>query len=162
MIMPYNRVAKDINGYSKEEFIKKIEEKFEIEESAAAVEPAYKAEFGMYLDEKWYKLKAKKDILSDDPVDGLDVAILQNNLLEPVLGIHDPKTDKRIDFVGGIRGLLELEKRCHTDCVLAFSMYPTSIAELFAVADAGRLMPPKSTWFEPKLRSGLFIHKIEE
>ncbi len=162
MIMPYNRVAKDINGYSKEEFIKKIEEKFEIEESAAAVEPAYKAEFGMYLDEKWYKLKAKKDILSDDPVDGLDVAILQNNLLEPVLGIHDPKTDKRIDFVGGIRGLLELEKRCHTDCVLAFSMYPTSIAELFAVADAGRLMPPKSTWFEPKLRSGLFIYKIEE
>lgn len=162
MIMPYNRVVKDLNGYSKEEFIKKIEEKFEIEESAAAVEPAYKPEFGMYLDEKWYKLKAKKDILSDDPVDGLDVAILQNNLLEPVLGIHDPKTDKRIDFVGGIRGLLELEKRCHTDCVLAFSMYPTSIAELFAVADAGRLMPPKSTWFEPKLRSGLFIHKIEE
>lgn len=162
MIMPYNRVVKDLNGYSKEEFIKKIEEKFEIEESAAVVEPAYKAEFGMYLDEKWYKLKAKKDILSDDPVDGLDVAILQNNLLEPVLGIHDPKTDKRIDFVGGIRGLLELEKRCHTDCVLAFSMYPTSIAELFAVADAGRLMPPKSTWFEPKLRSGLFIHKIEE
>lgn len=162
MIMPYNRVVKDLNGYSKEEFIKKIEEKFEIEESAAAVEPAYKAEFGMYLDEKWYKLKAKKDILSDDPADGLDVAILQNNLLEPVLGIHDPKTDKRIDFVGGIRGLLELEKRCHTDCVLAFSMYPTSIAELFAVADAGRLMPPKSTWFEPKLRSGLFIHKIEE
>ena len=162
MIMPYNRVVKDLNGYSKEEFIKKIEEKFEIEESAAAVEPAYKAEFGMYLDEKWYKLKAKKDILSDDPVDGLDVAILQNNLLEPVLGIHDPKTDKRIDFVGGIRGLLELEKRCHTDCVLAFSMYPTFIAELFAVADAGRLMPPKSTWFEPKLRSGLFIHKIEE
>ena len=162
MIMPYNRVVKDLNGYSKEEFIKKIEEKFEIEERAAAVEPAYKAEFGMYLDEKWYKLKAKKDILSDDPVDGLDVAILQNNLLEPVLGIHDPKTDKRIDFVGGIRGLLELEKRCHTDCVLAFSMYPTSIAELFAVADAGRLMPPKSTWFEPKLRSGLFIHKIEE
>ena len=160
MIMPYNRVVKDLNGYSKEEFIKKTEEKFEIEESAAAVEPAHKAEFGMYLDEKWYKLKAKKDILSDDPVDGLDVAILQDNLLEPVLGIHDPKTDKRIDFVGGIRGLLELEKRCHTDCVLAFSMYPTSIAELFAVADAGRLMPPKSTWFEPKLRSGLFIHKL--
>lgn len=162
MIMPYNRVVKDLNGYSKEEFIKKTEEKFEIEESAAAVEPAHKAEFGMYLDEKWYKLKAKKDILSDDPVDGLDVAILQDNLLEPVLGIYDPKTDKRIDFVGGIRGLSELEKRCHTDCVLAFSMYPTSIAELFAVADAGRLMPPKSTWFEPKLRSGLFIHKIEE
>lgn len=162
MIMPYNRVVKDLNGYSKEEFIKKIEEKFEIEESSVTVEPADKAEFGMYLDEKWYKLKAKKDILSDDPVDGLDVAILQDNLLEPVLGIHDPKTDKRIDFVGGIRGLSELEKRCHADCVLAFSMYPTSIAELFAVADAKRLMPPKSTWFEPKLRSGLFIHRIEE
>lgn len=162
MIMPYNRVVKDLNGYSKEEFIKKTEEKFEIEESAAAVEPAHKAEFGMYIDEKWYKLKAKKDILSDDPVDGLDVAILQDNLLEPVLGIYDPKTDKRIDFVGGIRGLSELEKRCHADCVLAFSMYPTSIAELFAVADAKRLMPPKSTWFEPKLRSGLFIHRIEE
>lgn len=162
MIMPYNRVVKDLNGYSREEFRKKVSEKFIIEESATEVSPDKKATFGMYLDEKWYKLTAKKDILSDDPVDGLDVAILQNNLLEPVLGIHDPKTDKRIDFVGGIRGLAELEKRCHEDCVLAFSMYPTSIAELFAVADAGRLMPPKSTWFEPKLRSGIFIHKIEE
>ena len=162
MIMPYNRVVKDLNGYSSEEFMKIISEKFDIEESAEAVSPAKKADFGMYLDDKWYKLTAKQDILSDDPVDGLDVAILQDNLLEPVLGIHDPKTDKRIDFVGGIRGLEELEKRCHTDCVLAFSMYATSIAELFAVADAKRLMPPKSTWFEPKLRSGLFIHKIEE
>lgn len=162
MIMPYNRVVKDLNGYSREEFRKKVSEKFIIEESATEVSPDKKATFGMYLDEKWYKLTAKKDILSDDPVDGLDVAILQNNLLEPVLGIHDPKTDKRIDFVGGIRGLAELEKRCHEDCVLAFSMYPTSIAELFAVADAGRLMPPKSTWFEPKLRSGIFIHRIEE
>ena len=162
MIMPYNRVVKDLNGYSSEEFMKIISEKFNIEESKEAVSPAKKADFGMYLDDKWYKLTAKQDILSDDPVDGLDVAILQDNLLEPVLGIHDPKTDKRIDFVGGIRGLEELEKRCHTDCVLAFSMYATSIAELFAVADAKRLMPPKSTWFEPKLRSGLFIHKIEE
>ena len=162
MIMPYNRVVKDLNGYSSEEFMKIISEKFDIEESKEAVSPAKKADFGMYLDDKWYKLTAKQDILSDDPVDGLDVAILQDNLLEPVLGIHDPKTDKRIDFVGGIRGLEELEKRCHTDCVLAFSMYATSIAELFAVADAKRLMPPKSTWFEPKLRSGLFIHKIEE
>ena len=160
--MPYNRVVKDLNGYSSEEFMKIISEKFNIEESKEAVSPAKKADFGMYLDDKWYKLTAKQDILSDDPVDGLDVAILQDNLLEPVLGIHDPKTDKRIDFVGGIRGLEELEKRCHTDCVLAFSMYATSIAELFAVADAKRLMPPKSTWFEPKLRSGLFIHKIEE
>ena len=162
MIMPYNRVVKDLNGYSSGEFMKIISEKFDIEESKEAVSPAKKADFGMYLDDKWYKLTAKQDILSDDPVDGLDVAILQDNLLEPVLGIHDPKTDKRIDFVGGIRGLEELEKRCHTDCVLAFSMYATSIAELFAVADAKRLMPPKSTWFEPKLRSGLFIHKIEE
>lgn len=115
----------------------------------------------MYLDEKWYKLKAKKDILSDDPVDGLDVAILQNNLLEPVLGIHDPKTDKRIDFVGGIRGLLELEKD-----VILIACWHFNVSNFhsraFAVADAGRLMPPKSTWFEPKLRSGLFIHKIEE
>jgi len=162
MIMPYNRVVKDLNGYSVEDFKKLVSEKFDIEESDSAVSPDKKSVFGMYLDKKWYKLIAKKDIISDDPVDGLDVAILQDNLLEPVLGIHDPKTDKRIDFVGGIRGLSELERRCQDDCVLAFSMYPTSIEELFAVADAGRLMPPKSTWFEPKLRSGLFIHRIEE
>jgi len=142
--------------------LKLVSEKFDIQESDSAVSPDKKSVFGMYLDKKWYKLIAKKDIISDDPVDGLDVAILQDNLLEPVLGIHDPKTDKRIDFVGGIRGLSELERRCQDDCVLAFSMYPTSIEELFAVADAGRLMPPKSTWFEPKLRSGLFIHRIEE
>ena len=125
-----------------------------------AVMPENKAEFGMYLAGQWYTLKARPEILSEDPVDGLDVAILQNNLLEPVLGIHDPKTDKRIDFVGGIRGLKELERRCNSDCKIAFSMYPTSIGELFAVADANRLMPPKSTWFEPKLRSGIFIHRI--
>lgn len=160
MIMPYNRVVKDLNGYNTDEFIKKISEKFEVEKKKTEVMPDKKAVFGMYLDGEWYKLTAKEEILSDDPVDGLDVAILQNNLLEPVLGIKDPKTDKRIDFVGGIRGLSELERRCHKDCVLAFSMYPTSIAELFLVADAKRLMPPKSTWFEPKLRSGLFIHRI--
>ena len=114
----------------------------------------------MYLGGKWYRLTAKQEILSEDPVDGLDVSLLQNNVLTPILGIDDPKTDKRIDFVGGIRGIGELERRCGEDCVLAFSMYPTSIQELFAVADAGRLMPPKSTWFEPKLRSGLFIHRI--
>ena len=98
--------------------------------------------------------------MSDDPVKGLDVSILQDNVLKPLFGIDDPKTDKRIDFVGGIRGLSELERRCRTDCRIAFAMYPTSISELFAVADAGLLMPPKSTWFEPKLRSGLFIHDI--
>ena len=141
MIMPYNRVVKDLK-------------------SSTQVAPSKKGEFGMYLGRKWYTLTAKEEILSSDPVDGLDVAVLQNNVLEPLLGIHDPKTDKRIDFVGGIRGLGELERRCDNDCVLAFSMYATSIGELFAVADAGLLMPPKSTWFEPKLRSGLFIHRF--
>lgn len=160
MILPYNRVVKDLNGYTQEEFLNKIKEKFDIAESDRQVSPYKKGTFGMYLGGKWYKLTAHKDIMSDDPVDGLDVAVLQDNLLAPVLGIGDPKTDKRIDFVGGIRGLSELEKRCREDCVVAFSMYATSIAELFAVADAGKLMPPKSTWFEPKLRSGLFIHRI--
>lgn len=160
MILPYNRVVKDLNGYTQEEFLNKIKEKFDIAESDKQVSPDKKGTFGMYLGEKWYKLTAHKDIMSDDSVDGLDVAVLQDNLLAPVLGIGDPKTDKRIDFVGGIRGLSELEKRCREDCVVAFSMYATSIAELFAVADAGKLMPPKSTWFEPKLRSGLFIHRI--
>ena len=160
MILPYNRVVKDLNGYTQEEFLNKIKEKFDIAESDRQVSPDKKGTFGMYLGGKWYKLTAHKDIMSDDPVDGLDVADLQDNLLAPVLGIGDPKTDKRIDFVGGIRGLSELEKRCREDCVVAFSMYATSIAELFAVADAGKLMPPKSTWFEPKLRSGLFIHRI--
>ena len=160
MILPYNRVVKDLNGYTHEEFLNKIKEKFDIAESDKQVSPDKKGTFGMYLGGKWYKLTAHKDIMSDDPVDGLDVAVLQDNLLAPVLVIGDPKTDKRIDFVGGIRGLSELEKRCREDCVVAFSMYATSIAELFAVADAGKLMPPKSTWFEPKLRSGLFIHRI--
>ena len=116
----------------------------------------------MYLEDEWYSLVAKEEIKSEDAVEGLDVSLLQNYLLDPILGIKDPKTDKRIDFVGGIRGLGELERRVHTDMKVAFSMYPTSIAELFAVADAERLMPPKSTWFEPKLRSGLFIHFIEK
>lgn len=160
MIMPYNRVVKDLNGLSEEEFMAKIKDKFTVSESSTQVAPSKKGEFGMYLGKKWYTLTAKEEILSSDPVDGLDVAVLQNNVLEPLLGIHDPKIDKRIDFVGGIRGLGELERRCSEDCVLAFSMYATSIGELFAVADAGLLMPPKSTWFEPKLRSGLFIHRF--
>ena len=160
MIMPYNRVVKDLNGLSEEEFMAKIKDKFTVSESSTQVAPSKKGEFVMYLGKKWYTLTAKEEILSSDPVAGLDVAVLQNNVLEPLLGIHDPKTDKRIDFVGGIRGLGELERRCSEDCVLAFSMYATSIGELFAVADAGLLMPPKSTWFEPKLRSGLFIHRF--
>lgn len=115
----------------------------------------------MFLEDEWYVLTAKNEILSEDAVEGLDVSILQNYLLAPILGIQDPKSDKRIDFVGGIRGLEELERRVHSDMKVAFSMYSTSIGELFAVADAGRLMPPKSTWFEPKLRSGLFLHDLE-
>ena len=162
MIMDYNRVVKDLNGYTKEEFLNVISKDFIVEEKEAALSPEKKGTFGMYLEGKWYLLTAKPELTSNDPVDGLDVAILQNHLLEPVLGIKDPKTDKRIGFVGGIRGLKELEKRAESDMKLAFSMYPTSIGELFAVADAGRLMPPKSTWFEPKLRSGIFIHEIED
>jgi len=161
MIMSYNRVVKDLNGNSSEEFIGKISECFTVTEMGTEnYQPENKGEFGMYLDEKWYKLSSKVTPPADDPVANLDVAILQDYLLGPVLGIGDPKTDKRIDFVGGIRGLDELVKRTHTDMKVAFSMYPTSIQELFAVADAGMLMPPKSTWFEPKLRSGLFIHRI--
>lgn len=160
MIMDYNRVVRDLNGNTKDEFLAKIEEKFDVRESSGQVAPSKKGEVGMYLDGKWYVLNAHADILSDDPVDGLDVAVLQNNVLTPILGIEDPRTDKRIDFVGGIRGLSELERRVSEGMAVAFSMYPTSIGELFAVADAGLLMPPKSTWFEPKLRSGIFIHRI--
>lgn len=160
MIMDYNRVVKDLNGLSEEEFIDEISGNFTVTISDGQVKPEKKGIFGMYLNKKWYRLAAKKEILSDDPVGGLDVSILQNYLLTPVLGIGDPRTDKRIDFIGGIRGLSELERRADSDMKVAFSMYPTSIGELFDVADKGLLMPPKSTWFEPKLRSGIFIHKI--
>lgn len=160
MILPYNRVIKDLNGYESAAFIEKISQHFDVKSSDVQVNPEHKGEFGMYLEGKWYKLTAHQDIQSTHPVDGLDVAILQQYVLTALLGIKDPKTDNRIDFVGGIRGLEELERRCSKDCVLAFSMYATSISELFAVSDANLLMPPKSTWFEPKLRSGMFIHKI--
>lgn len=159
-ILPYNRVVRDLNGYDKKEFLDKISEYFIVTPVDGAYQPDEKATFGMYLCNQWYKLTAKSDILSKDPVLGLDVSVLQNYLLAPILGIDDPRTDNRIDFVGGIRGLGELEKRANSDMKLAFSMYPTSIEELFDVADAGLLMPPKSTWFEPKLRSGIFIHKL--
>ena len=158
--MDYNRVVKDLNGLTADEFLGKLGELFEVEKAQEAVKPAQKGEFGLFLDDCWYKLNAKDSIKNSDAVEGLDVSILQNEVLSPILGIGDPRTDKRIDFVGGIRGLKELEGRCHKDMKLAFSMYPTSISELFDVADAGRLMPPKSTWFEPKLLSGLFIHGI--
>ena len=161
-ILDYNRVVKDLNGLTREVFLDKIRQNFTVEKiGAQAVRPTEKGTFGMYLDDEWYLLTAQEAIRSTDAVEGLDVSILQNHLLAPILGIEDPKSDKRIDFVGGIRGLQELERRVHTDMRVAFSMYPTSIGELFAVADAGRLMPPKSTWFEPKLRSGLFLHDLE-
>lgn len=161
MIMDYNRVVKDLNGLSSEAFLQKVQELFEVKAvTKEERSPKKKGDFSMYLDGQWYLCTIKAADRSDDPVEGLDVSLLQNLLLSPVLGIGDPKTDKRIDFVGGIRGLDELEKRCATDCAVAFAMYATDIQELFAVADAGLLMPPKSTWFEPKLRSGLFIHEI--
>lgn len=161
MIMPYNRVVKDLNGLTSDEFIEEVKKSFDIEKvGTEPYNPQKKGEVGMYLDNVWYKLSAKNEILSDDVVEGLDVSLLQNNVLNPILGIADPRIDKRIDFIGGIRGLAELERRCALDMKVAFAMYPTSIQELFNVADAGKLMPPKSTWFEPKLRSGLFIHEI--
>mgnify|MGYP003103436723 FL=1 len=161
MILPYNRVVKDLNGLSREQFFEAVKEKFELEEiGKEPYAPAEKGTFGMYLDNTWYALKVLPQYKNADPVKGLDVSILQDQLLGPVLGIGDPRTDKRIDFIGGIRGLKELERRVSEDMEIAFSMYPTSIEELLAVADAGLLMPPKSTWFEPKLRSGLFIHKL--
>lgn len=161
-ILDYNRVVKDLNGLDVAAFLTRIGEYFTVEKKGQApYRPTKKGMFGMYLEDEWYSLVAKEKIKSEDAVEGLDVSLLQNYLLDPILGIKDPKTDKRIDFVGGIRGLGELERRVHTDMKVAFAMYPTSIAELFAVADAGRLMPPKSTWFEPKLRSGLFLHEIE-
>ncbi|MCQ2569837.1 MAG: DUF1015 family protein, partial [Limosilactobacillus sp.] len=161
MIMDYNRVVKDLNGHTEEELLSKLSEVGSITElTSDDKHPTCKGDVSMFLSGKWYILKFKPELLVDDPVEGLDVSVLQNNVLEPIFGINDPKTDKRIDFVGGIRGLKELEKRVATDCKIAFAMYPTSIAELFAVADANLLMPPKSTWFEPKLRSGLFIHKF--
>ncbi len=159
-ILPYNRVIKDLNGYSKDEFIDKLRDLFTVETVSSQYLPDAKHTFGMYLEGLWYKLTAKAEICVGDPVKGLDVSVLQDNVLGPILGIDDPRTDKRIDFVGGIRGLDELERRANGDMKLAFSMYPTSIEELFDVADAGLLMPPKSTWFEPKLRSGIFIHKL--
>lgn len=160
MIMDYNRVVADLNGFTEAEFMDKVSEMFDIALETETVHPAVKGQVGMYLGGKWYRLSAKASICSEDAVKGLDVSLLQDYVLMPVLGIMDPKIDKRIDFVGGIRGLSELERRVEEGMAVAFSMYPTSIGELFAVADAGLLMPPKSTWFEPKLRSGLFIHRI--
>jgi uncharacterized protein (DUF1015 family) len=161
-IMDYNRVVKDLYGLSQQQFLDKVKERFELAPSGEP-KPARPREYGMYLGGTWYRLAAREGTYpKDDPVKGLDVSILQDNLLAPILGIADPRTDKRIDFVGGIRGMRELEKRVSQGWAVAFSLYPTSLDQLMAVADAGQVMPPKSTWFEPKLRSGLLVRLIEE
>lgn len=162
MIMDYNRVVKPGKDFDGSVFLEKIGGSFSVEKQGKnPYKPKRKGEIGMYFEDDWYRLIINNDCYTGDPVEDLDVAVLQKYVLEPIFGIVDPKVDARIDFVGGIRGLAELERRVHTDAKVAFAMFPTDIHELFAVADAGRLMPPKSTWFEPKLRSGLLIHRIE-
>ena len=164
-IMDYNRLVKDLNGLSKEDFLEAVSQKFSVTPygEEGVLKPAEKHTYGMYLDGSWYLLRAKPDTFNpQDPVEQLDVSILQNNLLHPILAIGDPRTDKRIDFVGGIRGLQHLADRVDSgEMTVAFSMYPTTMDDLMDIADAGAIMPPKSTWFEPKLRSGLFIHKLQ-
>lgn len=161
-IMDYNRLLKDKNGLSDAELLEKLGEYFDTEEKASAVKPESRHSFGLYLGKKWYLLTLKDGLCDEgNPLESLDVAILQKYVISGIFGIDDPRTDKRIDFVGGIRGLKELERRCEEDMELAFSMYPTSLSELMAIADMGQVMPPKSTWFEPKLLSGLFIHELK-
>jgi len=167
-IFDYNRLVKDLNGLSEAEFFEKVSKSFDVGKAAGPVKPSAKHEFGLFMKGQgaggglWYRLKARQGLWKDnDPVDRLDVSILQNHLLSPILGIDDPRTNKRIDFVGGIRGLGELEKRVNNDMAVAISMYPTTLDDLMDIADAGKIMPPKSTWFEPKLLSGLFIHDLK-
>jgi uncharacterized protein (DUF1015 family) len=161
--MDYNRLVKDLFGMTKEEFFNRVKINFDIAHASAQVKPVKKGDFGMYLEGKWYTLSAGTMLKNiSDPVLRLDVSILQNHLLDPILGIKDPRVDKRIDFVGGIRGLGELERRVNSgEMKIAFSMFPTSVDELMAIADHGKVMPPKSTWFEPKLRDGLFVHFLD-
>ena len=163
-IMDYNRVVKDINGLDEKEFITSIQEKFEIKViGKKAVQPKQLHQFGMYMNKTWYELTSKEGTFTNDPIGILDVTIIQENLFEPILNIKDQRTDQRIDFIGGIRGLSELEKRVDSgDMKLAFSLYPVTIDQLFDIADSGNVMPPKSTWFEPKLRDGLLTHLIYE
>lgn len=163
-IMDYNRIVKDLNGLSTADFIKALERNFDVQlKGADAVKPATLHEFGMYLEGNWYILKAKPGTYSDDPIGVLDVTVLQNHVLDNILNIKDPRTDTRVEFVGGIRGLAELEKRVNSgDFAAAFSLYPVTIEQLFDISDSGNVMPPKSTWFEPKLRDGLLTHLIGE
>jgi uncharacterized protein (DUF1015 family) len=161
-ILDYNRVIKDLNGMDADDFISALQEDFTITRSETAVKPAVLHEFGMYLDKQWYILTAREGTYTNDPIGVLDVSILSNNVLDKLLDIKDQRTDKRIDFVGGIRGLKELERRVDSgEMRLAFSLYPVTIQQLFDIADSGNVMPPKSTWFEPKLRDGLLTNVIE-
>lgn len=160
-IMDYNRVIKDLNGLSEEEFFDKINKNFSVTKASKAFAPNQPHVFGMYLNGQWFQLTALDGTFSTDPIGILDITILQNNLLDPVLGIKDQRTDTRIDFIGGIRGLSELEERVNSnDWKVAFSLYPVKIQQLFDIADSNNIMPPKSTWFEPKLRDGLLTHRI--
>ncbi|NOR43169.1 MAG: DUF1015 family protein [Gammaproteobacteria bacterium] len=161
-ILDYNRVIKDLNGLSQDEVVAKVKASFTVSEEAEAVRPASATEFGMYMDGQWYRLNINPELVPNDPVASLDVSLLADNLVEPILGIADQRTDTRIDFVGGIRGLGELEKRVDSgEMAIAFSLFPTSMEALMAVADAGEVMPPKSTWFEPKLADGLISHVLD-
>jgi len=161
-IMDYNRVVKDLNGLEKATFIEKLSNSFIVEKAEKAFSPSNLHQFGLYIGKQWYSLTAKENTYTNDPIGILDVAILQNNLLDPILGIKDQRTDQRIDFVGGIRGLEELEKRVDSgEMAVAISLHPVSIQQLFDIADSGNVMPPKSTWFEPKLRDGLLTHLID-
>ena len=160
-VLDYNRTVKDLNGLTEEEFLKAIEEKFMVNVSKEPVKPKRRHTFGMYMNNTWYELEAREDTFNeDDPMERLDVSILQNNLLAPILGIDDPTKSDRIEFIGGIRGLKELEKRANKDMKVSFSMFATTTDDIMSIADGGMIMPPKSTWFEPKPRSGLFIHKL--
>jgi len=162
-ILDYNRMVKDLNGLTNEEFIGALQDDFMITFSPESVKPSVLHEFGMYLNGEWYFLTARVGTYKDDPIGVLDVTILQNNILDKILNIEDPRTDSRIDFVGGIRGLEELEKRVNSgEMAVAFSLFPVTIDQLFNIADSGNVMPPKSTWFEPKLRDGLLTHLIGE
>ena len=160
-VLDYNRTVKDLNGLSEEEFLNAIGKDFKVKISENPVKPMRRHTFGMYMDNTWYELEAKDGTFNEeDPMDRLDVSILQNNLLSPILGVDDPTKSDRIEFIGGIRGIKELEKRANKDMKVSFSMFATTTDDIMSIADGGMIMPPKSTWFEPKPRSGLFIHKL--
>ena len=160
-ILDYNRVVKDLNGLTEEQFHESIKENFDVVPIPHPPLPIPENNYSMHINGKWYQLEAKAHVKSDDPVEGLEASILQKYLLTPILDIDDPRTNKRIDFVGGIRGMEELERRCQTDCTVAFALPPVSIEQLLSVADSGQVMPPKSTWFEPKLRSGMVVRLLD-